>query len=303
MRGATLYRLLLLALAMLCVVQRTLAQDQEADPTPTPTNGPDEEVDQETGTNREDSGPGSDVATATEEDGNNEEDKDNNEEDKDNNEEDKDNNEEDKDNNEEDTRTNDEDEEQGSLDDEDESFDESFDETGLAGSLELTTPDYMTVPTPMFEIGEKVTLGWKYSNDTKRPPTKLTICGKFPRGKGPDPNSRSYCDWDIAVNISGSLKKYVWDTKTTGAPGIAFSVSTGYLMYFYDAEYGVENPVPGAGRMTPFLFRFNMYNSRYDLTNQGIPSGYDPAAAAPSLRCALHWITVLVALATAAVLV
>ncbi|KAJ2824851.1 hypothetical protein IWW50_003132 [Coemansia erecta] len=159
------------------------------------------------------------------------------------------------------------------------SFDESYDETGMPGTVQLTTPDYLTVPTPMFEIGQKITLGWKYSNDTQRPPSKLSICGKFPRGSNKSPNAASLCDWDIAVNISGSLRKYVWDTVTQGMPGAAFVADSGYLMYFYDSDYGVSDATPGAGRITPSQFWFNMYNSRYDQTNQGVPVGYDPSAA------------------------
>ncbi|KAJ1852496.1 hypothetical protein GGH12_003529 [Coemansia sp. RSA 1822] len=159
------------------------------------------------------------------------------------------------------------------------SFDESYDETGMPGTVELTTPDYMTIPTPMFEIGEKITLGWKYGNDTKRPPEKLSICGKFPRGSNKSPNAAALCDWDIAVNISGSLRKYEWDTVTQGMPGAAFVADSGYLLRFYDSEYGVNNAMPGAGRIVPSVFWFNMYNSRYDLTNQGVPVGYDPSSA------------------------
>ncbi|KAJ2316447.1 hypothetical protein IWW51_005625, partial [Coemansia sp. RSA 2702] len=163
------------------------------------------------------------------------------------------------------------------------SFDESYDETGMPGTVELTTPDYLTIPTPMFEIGEKITLGWKYSNDTKRPPSKLSICGKFPKDSGKSTNAAALCDWDIAVNISGSLRKYVWDTVTQGMPGAAFVADSGYLMYFYDSDYGVNNAIPGAGRIVPSQFWFNMYNSRYDLTNQGVPVGYNPSSAATAL--------------------
>ncbi|KAJ1735062.1 hypothetical protein LPJ61_000752 [Coemansia biformis] len=159
------------------------------------------------------------------------------------------------------------------------SFDASYDETGMPGSVMLTTPDYMTIPTPMFEIGQNITLGWKYTNDTQRPPSKLSICGKFPSKSGLSSDVRSLCDWDIAVNISGSLSKYVWDTTTHGAPGIAFVASTGYLLYFYDGDYGINNPRPGAGRIVPSQFWFAMYNSRYDQTNQGVPVGYNPSPA------------------------
>ncbi|KAJ2453734.1 hypothetical protein EV183_002033 [Coemansia sp. RSA 2336] len=169
------------------------------------------------------------------------------------------------------------------------SFDESYEETGMPGSVSLTTPDYMTIPTPMFEIGQNITLGWTYTNDTKRPPKKLSICGKFPKDSNKSQDQRSLCDWDIAVNISGSLRKYVWNTVTHGAPGAAFVADSGYLMYFYDSDYGVNNAVPGAGRIVPSVFWFNMYNSRYDLTNQGVPDGYNPSSAA-SRASSLWWI-------------
>ncbi|KAJ1996906.1 hypothetical protein H4R26_006018 [Coemansia thaxteri] len=131
----------------------------------------------------------------------------------------------------------------------------------------------------MFVIGSNVTLGWKYSNATLRPPNKVSICGKFPSGSNMSKNPASLCDWDIAVNISGKLLNYTWDTVRQGAPGVAFSEYKGYLMYLFDSDYGVNNPVPGPGRITPALFWFNLYNSRYSLTNQGVPSGYTPSAA------------------------
>ncbi|KAJ2852444.1 hypothetical protein IWW36_000331 [Coemansia brasiliensis] len=181
------------------------------------------------------------------------------------------------------------------------SFDESYDETGMPGSVSLTTPDYMTIPTPMFEIGQNITLGWEYSNDTKRPPKKLSICGKFPKGSNKSQDQRALCDWDIAVNISGSLRKYVWNTVTHGAPGAAFVADSGYLMYFYDSDYGVNNAVPGAGRIVPSVFWFNMYNSRYDLTNQGVPDGYNPSSAAMVRVGNLWWITTVAMLGITAV--
>ncbi|KAJ2763671.1 hypothetical protein IWQ57_005489, partial [Coemansia nantahalensis] len=183
----------------------------------------------------------------------------------------------------------------------DASFDSSYEETGMPGSVELTTPDYMAVPTPMFEIGDKITLGWKYTNDTMRPPSKLSICGRFPLNSGPGRNPRKLCDWDIAVNISGGSTKYVWDTVTQGAKGAAFVAQAGYLMYFYDADYGVDNPRPGAGRIVPSQFWFAMYNSRYDQTNQGVPVGYNPSAAhAVTVRIGSAAVLALLAIAGAA---
>ncbi|KAJ1751979.1 hypothetical protein LPJ79_001606 [Coemansia sp. RSA 1821] len=191
--------------------------------------------------------------------------------------------------------------EEEELDSEEPSFDESYDETGMPGSVSLTTPDYMTIPTPMFEIGQNITLGWEYSNDTKRPPKKLSICGKFPKDSNKSQNQRALCDWDIAVNISGSLRKYVWNTVTHGAPGVAFVADSGYLMYFYDSDYGVNNAVPGAGRIVPSVFWFNMYNSRYDLTNQGVPDGYNPSRATAVHVGNLWWITTVAMLSISAV--
>ncbi|KAI9505604.1 hypothetical protein BX070DRAFT_232765 [Coemansia spiralis] len=161
-----------------------------------------------------------------------------------------------------------------------ETFDASYDETGMPGTVSLMTPNYQAVPTPMFVIGEQIVLGWEYSNDTRRPPNKLSICGRFPTGTQVTSDSRSVCQWNIAVNISGTLRKYTWDTLTEGAPGVAFSEGSGYQMYFYDSEYGVNNAVPGAGRIVPSVFWFNMYRSRYGLTNEGVPVGYDPSTAA-----------------------
>ncbi|KAJ2744182.1 hypothetical protein GGI20_003183 [Coemansia sp. BCRC 34301] len=159
------------------------------------------------------------------------------------------------------------------------SFDESYEITGMAGSAIMMTPNLMLIPTPMFVIGTNVTLGWKYSNVTLRPPKKISICGKFPKDSKKSKDPAALCDWDIAVNISGALTKYTWDTITKGAPGVAFSEDKGYLMYLYDSDFGVNNYVPGAGRIPPSQFWFNMYNSRYGSTNQGVQKGYDPSAA------------------------
>ncbi|KAJ1647574.1 hypothetical protein LPJ64_001032 [Coemansia asiatica] len=160
------------------------------------------------------------------------------------------------------------------------SFDESYEETGLAGAVTLTTPDIQAIGTPMFVIGEKITLGWEYSKSTLRPPKKVSICGKFPKDSGKSVDRTAICDWDIAVNISGSLKKYTWDTLTGGARGVAFSEDTGYFMYLYDSDYGITNNLPGAGRITPYSFSFGMYNSRYGQTNNGVPVGYSPSSNA-----------------------
>ncbi|KAJ2076981.1 hypothetical protein GGI09_008305 [Coemansia sp. S100] len=159
------------------------------------------------------------------------------------------------------------------------SFDESYDITGIAGSAVMMTPNLMLIPTPMFVIGTNVTLGWKYSNYTLRPPKKISICGKFPKDSKKSKDPAALCDWDIAVNISGTLSKYTWDTLVKSAPGVAFSEDKGYLLYLYDSDFGVSNYVPGAGRIPPSQFWFNMYNSRYKNTNEGIQKGYDPSAA------------------------
>ncbi|KAJ2396583.1 hypothetical protein GGI05_001045 [Coemansia sp. RSA 2603] len=171
------------------------------------------------------------------------------------------------------------------------SFDESYEETGLPQLITLTTPDLNTVPTPMFVIGEDVVIGWKFNSDTLRPPSKVSICGKFPKGSGKSINQAAICDWDIAVNISGTLRNYTWDTVTVGAPGIAFSEDTGYSMYIYDSDSGPKNYTPGAGKVIPLQFIFNMYNSRYGLTNNGVPLGYNPVSSATN--AAVHLWTVV----------
>ncbi|KAJ2829254.1 hypothetical protein FBU31_002735 [Coemansia sp. 'formosensis'] len=160
-----------------------------------------------------------------------------------------------------------------------ESFDASYDETGLPGAVSLNTPNYMTIPKPMFEIGSNVVLGWSYSNDTLRPPAKVSICGRFPSDFVAFQGRTGVCDWIVASNLTGGAQNYTWDTVTQGAPGYAFYADTGYMMYIYDGDFGVNNPNPGAGRITPFAFTFAMYNSQYDNTNQGVPVGYNPSTA------------------------
>ncbi|KAJ2910385.1 hypothetical protein GGI21_000925 [Coemansia aciculifera] len=180
------------------------------------------------------------------------------------------------------------------------SFDSSYDITGLPGSAIMMTPNLMLIPTPMFVIGSNVTLGWKYSNDTLRPPKKVSICGKFPKDLQYSNNPAALCDWFVAVNISGALTNYTWNTVTMGAPGVAFAEDTGYLMYLYDSDFGPSNYVPGAGRIPPSQFWFNMYNSRYTLTNNGVPKGYNPSAA-HSLSVQIWVVATVVALGILAV--
>ncbi|KAJ2514409.1 hypothetical protein GGI11_004097 [Coemansia sp. RSA 2049] len=167
-----------------------------------------------------------------------------------------------------------------SSEDPSESFDESYEETGVPGTVSLLTPDYQLVPTPMFGIGEQIVIGWNYSSDTQRPPKKLSICGRFPTGSSASTSSTDLCNWYIAKGIPGTLRNYTWDTVTQGAPGVAFFEDSGYQLYFFDSDYGVNNPTPGAGRIVPSQFWFNMYRSRYGLTNEGVPVGYKPSAAA-----------------------
>ncbi|KAJ2020556.1 hypothetical protein GGI06_002357 [Coemansia sp. S85] len=160
-----------------------------------------------------------------------------------------------------------------------ESFDASYEETGLPGAVSLNTPDYVAIPTPMFEIGSSVVLGWSYSNDTLRPPAKVSICGRYPPDHAAFKGRAGICDWVVASNLTGGTRNYTWDTVTQGAPGYSFSADTGYTMYIYDGDFGVSSASPGAGRITPFAFTFSMYNSQYGNTNQGVPVGYNPSAA------------------------
>ncbi|KAJ2557539.1 hypothetical protein EV175_001286 [Coemansia sp. RSA 1933] len=176
----------------------------------------------------------------------------------------------------------------------DDSSDDTSDDTGVQGTVSLLTPDSQTIPTPMFAIGEQIVLGWNYSSDTTHPPEKLSICGRFPTDSSASTDASELCNWYIAQNISGSLRNYTWDTVTEGAPGVAFFEDTGYMMYFFDSDYGVSNSSPGAGRITPSLFRFAMYRSRYGETNDGVPAGYNPSAAT---AVAIHAWTVAVGLA------
>ncbi|KAJ2611313.1 hypothetical protein H4S08_003219 [Coemansia sp. RSA 1365] len=284
MRGAPLYRfLLVVALALFCLAQVSLAQDDnESEKTPTPTPTDDEKPSKETGKADDD------AKTDTEEDATKDD-----SDPKDTEKDDEPTATDDKDNNKDDNKDDDKDDNKD--DNKDEEFDSDFEETGMPGSVDLTTPDYLAVPTPMFEIGEQITLGWKYTNDTKRPPKKVSICGRFPKSSGLSSSRTSLCDWNIAVNISGSSKKYVWDTVTEGAPGIAFIARSGYILYIYDSDYGVNEARPGAGRIVPSQFWFNMYNSRYNQTNQNIPLGYNPSSTAMTVvpAWALVGITVL----------
>ncbi|KAJ2002324.1 hypothetical protein GGI04_003384 [Coemansia thaxteri] len=158
-------------------------------------------------------------------------------------------------------------------------MDESYEETGLPGAVILSTPDYVLYPSPMFEIGSSVVLGWSYSNATLRPPEKVSICGRYPPDNTAFQERSSVCDWEVVSNLTGGALTYTWNTLTQGAPGYTFYADSGYMMYIFDGDYGASNPNPGAGRITPFVFSFAMYNSQYGNTNQGVPVGYNPSAA------------------------
>ncbi|KAJ2852090.1 hypothetical protein GGI22_005214, partial [Coemansia erecta] len=180
------------------------------------------------------------------------------------------------------------------------SSDNSDEETGVQGTVSLLTPNYESIPTPMFAIGEQIVLGWNYSSDTTKPPKNLSICGRFPTGSSASTDPSKLCNWYIAQNISGSLRNYTWDTVTEGAPGVAFFEDTGYMLYFFDSDYGVSNASPGAGRITPSQFWFNMYLSRYGQTNKGVPAGYNPSAATAVV---IHAWTVAVGIALSVICV
>ncbi|KAJ1889808.1 hypothetical protein LPJ66_007833 [Kickxella alabastrina] len=265
MRAFTLHRLFVtVALALFCLASISSAQnDEDTSSTPTPTRSPTRTSNTEPAESSATRKDESDVAS----DKNDESDLDNEVSD-----------------DPEPTNHNDDDNNPT------QSFDESYDVTGIVGAFSWKTPDVISIPTPMFVIGEKITLGWTYTNETLRPPAKVSICGKFPSDSGKSTSRAAICDWTIAVNISGEGKKFIWDTVTDGAKGIAFSEDTGYKLYIYDSERDVSDNSPGAGRVIPLMFWFNMYNSRYNMTNQGVPVGYDPSAA-PNI--AVHLWTVL----------
>ncbi|KAJ2720047.1 hypothetical protein GGI07_004849 [Coemansia sp. Benny D115] len=280
MRGLTLYRLFVaVALALFCLVSVSTAQDQgdeEASTTPTRTTSTNTRS-----TSRNTSSSRSSSTNATNKDDEQTGEIDDEKEPT-----------EDEDENSNDENNDDEDDDSAEPT---ESFDEEFEATGWPGRFVLTTPDVTAYPTPMFVIGEEVTLAWKFEKEVVRPPKKVSICGKFPRDSNKSKDRTAYCDWDIAVNLTGGTKKFIWDTLTVGAPGVVFSEDTGYIMIFYDSDYGPGNQQPGAGRAIPYTLTFNMYRSKYGSTNQGVPVGYDPSAA-PSVSVHLWTIVGAVAL-------
>ncbi|KAJ1941867.1 hypothetical protein EC988_006647 [Linderina pennispora] len=163
------------------------------------------------------------------------------------------------------------------------------------GTISITTPDAAPGVSAMFPIGGDVEIGWKISNTTWRPPKKITICGRLPPGYNRDTNPFS-CDWKIATNISGSTVNVTWNTMTQGPPGLEFWESQGYYLYIFDSDLGRPANLK-AGQAREAALKFSMYNSRYQLSNEGVPKGYNPSAAPPSVKVHMWGVVGVVALA------
>ncbi|OMJ10091.1 hypothetical protein AYI69_g10385 [Smittium culicis] len=70
-----------------------------------------------------------------------------------------------------------------------------------------------SVPTPLFEIGTVINLEWEYSKELDTVPKKITIAVQIPRELSSTTESQKpIIIYDIAANISGSIKNYSWDT-------------------------------------------------------------------------------------------
>ncbi|KAJ2161327.1 hypothetical protein GGF46_001588 [Coemansia sp. RSA 552] len=160
---------------------------------------------------------------------------------------------------------------------------------GQPGRIVMKTPP-RAIESPLFEIASKVKLQWDYDDNMKKAPSKITIRGQMPEGFN-EPGTTKPLYWYIAQNVSASGNAYTWDTITESPPGYTLREGSGYKMYIIDGDIGWENSTRvTSGKLFQFMLPFSMYNSRYSQTNNGVPKGYNPnaaARAAPAVGTAL----------------
>ncbi|KAJ1918135.1 hypothetical protein H4219_002775 [Mycoemilia scoparia] len=168
------------------------------------------------------------------------------------------------------------------------------DEDGQPGMIQMVVPP-SDVPSPQFEINSNVTLQWKFSSDTKHKPGNLIITCFFPDGMmNPD---NTPIKWNITTRATGN--KYVWDTVSQTPPGRNLQIASGYKLFIWDPEVGLNKVRAGYAREA--VLKFTMYKSAYDDTNNGIPKGYNPSSA-PSVSVNLPLMAALTALGAIAAL-
>ncbi|KAJ2831430.1 hypothetical protein J3B01_005339 [Coemansia erecta] len=171
---------------------------------------------------------------------------------------------------------------------------------GQPGRIVMKTPP-RAIESPLFEAASEVKLQWDYDDNMKKPPSQITIRGQMPSGYF-EPGTTKPLYWYIAQNISAPNKMYTWNTITQSPPGYTLREGTGYKLFIIDSSIGWDNSTHVyPGKLFQFMLPFSMYNSRYAQTNDGVPKGYNPnAAARPTMTRVC--IAVLVATVVALVL-
>ncbi|KAJ2883288.1 hypothetical protein IWW38_005563 [Coemansia aciculifera] len=145
----------------------------------------------------------------------------------------------------------------------------------MPGRMKMIVPP-RTVHTPLFELDSVVELRWEYDNNVIEIPEKLMISVQLPKDPHGDPGAKPVL-YDIAVNITGSKKRFYWDTKNDVPEGVGMREGNGYIMYFYDGDIGFRmSDVVPARYLIKYAMPFAFYISRYERTNDGVPRGYNP---------------------------
>ncbi|KAJ2801053.1 hypothetical protein H4S07_005030 [Coemansia furcata] len=149
----------------------------------------------------------------------------------------------------------------------------------MPGRMKMIVPP-RTVHTPLFELDSVIELRWDYDNNVIEVPEKLMISVQLPKDPHAEPGVKPAL-YDIAVNVTGSKKRFYWDTKNDVPEGVGMREGNGYIMYFYDGDVGFRmSDVVPAGYLIKYAMPFAFYISRYERTNDGVPRNYNPNSAA-----------------------
>ncbi|PVU90504.1 hypothetical protein BB561_004842 [Smittium simulii] len=161
--------------------------------------------------------------------------------------------------------------------------------TGFPGRIEMLVPP-RSIATPMIAINSIVELKWKYDKLLTKPPKRITIAIQMPKAASGEVQSRPSV-YNIATNITGSTTEYFWNTALQVPSGMSYRSGPGNTVIIYDSDRGLEKSDRApTGHLLKYSFPFSFYLSRYNQTNDGVPSNYNPNSATrllPSLSTTL----------------
>ncbi|KAJ1918136.1 hypothetical protein H4219_002776 [Mycoemilia scoparia] len=175
----------------------------------------------------------------------------------------------------------DSDSEKGANATEEEDDDDTLDEGGgmQPGRLTMVSPP-TSIPTPLFELDSIVTLRWEYDDNLDRIPRRLMLSVELPH-ESDDGGKDMTMMYDIATNITGTARMFMWDSRENVPDGVGLREGRGYRLHVYDSDLGfVKSSAPPPGRLLKFSMPFSLYASRYEKTNDGVPRDYNPNSAA-----------------------